>query len=259
MVELPYPNNDVVHGLFTAFGLIAALIVFLSEKRRLNLRDDRLWAIVGCTLAFGAVGGRLGTWLTSVDQGEPAGLLEWWLSGNRSIVSGMIGAWVGVYFGKWITGYRWKTGDLFAPAAALAIGIARIGCFLTEYPGTRTGGNWGVTMPAGFVDAVGGHVAECPSCGHHPSLLYEAVFHVVAFFALMRLRGRLPRPGDLFILYVSAYALFRFGVEFVRGNREFAFGLSGPQLFCLLTLPLLAWRMVRMWRESRAVPEGAPA
>lgn len=257
MVELPYPNDAVVHGLFTALGLTAAMLVFLWERKRLDLRDDRLWAVVGCALAFGALGGRLGTWLTSVDAGEPADLVGWFLYGNRSIISGMIGAWAGVYIGKWLTGYKWKTGDLFAPAAALAIGIARIGCLLTEYPGTPTRGGWGITVPEGFVGAVGGHVAECPTCGHHPSLLYEAVFHLAAFGVLWRLRGKLPRPGDLFILYVSAYALFRFFVEFVRGNREFAFGLTGPQLTCLVTLPLLTWRMVRMWRESRAAREGA--
>lgn len=259
MVELPFPNDAVVHGLFTALGLIAALGVFLWEKRRLNLSDDRLWTIVGCALAFGALGGRVGTWLTSAAGDDPASLYEWWLGGNRSIVSGIIGAWAGVYIGKWITGYRWKTGDLFAPATAIAMGIARIGCFLTEYPGTPTGGGWGVTLPAGFASGAAAHVDQCPTCGHHPSLLYEAVFHLAAFGVLWRLRGRLPRPGDLFLLYVSAYALFRFVVEFVRGNQTFALGLSGPQLVCLLTLPLLAARMVRMWRESRAAREGVHA
>ena len=160
----------------------------------------------------------------------------------------MIGAWLGVYVGKWLTGYRWKTGDLLAPAAALAIGIARIGCLLTEYPGTPTGGPWGMTVTPEFAAAFGG----VAGVGLHPSLLYEAVFHLVMFVLLMRLRGKLPRPGDLFILYVSCYAVFRFLVEFVRGNQEFWLGMSGPQLTCLVGLPLVAWRMRRMWSEHRA-------
>lgn len=82
----------------------------------------------------------------------------------------------------------------------------------------------------------------CPSCAlgvpMHPSFVYEVMFHGVAFFVLIKWSGRLGRPGDSFRLYLLAYALFRFAVEFVRDNPVFAFGLSGSQVFLLTTVPL---------------------
>ena len=70
----------------------------------------------------------------------------------------------------------------------------------------------------------------------------------MAFAWLWRHRDRLARPGDLFICYVAAYALFRFAVEFVRANDQVWLGLTRPQWFLLCTLPLLGWRVSRIWR-----------
>lgn len=245
MIEVPFPGNPWVHGLFVAFGLVAAGVVFAREKRRLGLHDDRLWAVAGCALAFGALGARLCTWFS--DPTIP--LWDWWTEGNRSILSGLLGAWVGVHVGKRATGYVPSTGDLFAPAVALAMAIGRLGCALTELPGTPTGGPWGMTLPSPYAEAVGAR----PGVGLHPSLLYEVAFHAVAFAVLWRLRGRLARPGDLFVSYVAAYALFRFAVEFVRGNEPFWLGLSGPQVLCLILLPLLVWRLTRVIRDALAL------
>lgn len=39
--------------------------------------------------------------------------------GSRSIIGGLLGAYIGVLVAKRLIGYRAKTGDLFAPAVAL--------------------------------------------------------------------------------------------------------------------------------------------
>jgi len=71
-----------------------------------------------------------------VDLRQNASLMEQWLYGNRSILGGLVGAWIGVHVAKKIVGYRVRTGDLFAPAVALGMAIGRVGCLLTELPGT---------------------------------------------------------------------------------------------------------------------------
>ena len=53
-----------------------------------------------------------------------------------------------MHVAKRLTGYRARTGDLFAPAVALGMAIGRVGCLLTEQPGTPTGGGWGITLDA---------------------------------------------------------------------------------------------------------------
>lgn len=248
MIGLPAAGNALVHGLWMAVAIVAGLAVFGWEIRRRRLFDERLWVIAGVSLALGAVASRLGTWFQELDPARNVSVLEWWIGGNRSVLAGLVGAWAGVLLGKRITGYPTSTGDLFAPAVALAMALGRIGCLLTELPGKPTGGNWGIILTPEQAALLGG-----PSgVGLHPSFLYEIAFQAVACAWLWRMRDRLPRSGDLFICYVAGYAAFRFGVEFVRGNEEAWFGLTRPQWFLLVTFPLLAWRVRRIWRTPSA-------
>ena len=41
---------------------------------------------------------------------------------------GLVGAWLGVHVAKRLTGYKLRTGDLFAPAVAIGMAVGRIGC-----------------------------------------------------------------------------------------------------------------------------------
>jgi phosphatidylglycerol:prolipoprotein diacylglycerol transferase len=95
----------------------------------------------------------------------------------------------------------------------------------------------------------------------HPSFVYEIVFHAVAFCVLwFWLRHRLTAPGETLTLYLAAYGVFRFAVEFVRGNEVVWHGLTRPQLFLLVTVPLILARIV--WQAHRGVyrsPDTAPA
>ncbi len=50
-------------------------------------------------------------------------------------------------------------------------------------------------------------------------------------------------PGEIFVWYVAAYGVFRFLVEFVRGNEVVWHGLTRPQLFLAMTIPLVLLRI----------------
>jgi phosphatidylglycerol---prolipoprotein diacylglyceryl transferase len=239
MIGLPFAGNGLVHGGFLGLGILAALLFYAYEKRRRGMSDPRLWPIAGFAIAFGAIGSRLLTW----DFSRQVSLAEWWGNGDRSILAGLVGAWFGVHLGKRLTGYREKTGDLLAPAVALALVIGRVGCLLTELPGTPTGEAWGIVLTPEQAEVVGGVSAV----GLHPSFLYEIAFHVAAFAVMWRFRDSLAHPGDLFICFVTSYAVFRFLVEFVRGNEVLWLGMSRPQWFLLAVLPLLLWRMLRVF------------
>jgi phosphatidylglycerol---prolipoprotein diacylglyceryl transferase len=105
-----------------------------------------------------------------------------------------------------------------------------------------TGHAWGVVLDK--TDAALVHApANVPL---HPSFLYEIAFHAVAFVLLWRFRDHLSKPAGLLVLYLAAYAVFRFLVEFVRANEVAWAGLTRPQLFLLVVLPLLLWRAVRV-------------
>jgi prolipoprotein diacylglyceryltransferase len=63
------------------------------------------------------------------------------------------------------------------------------------------------------------------------------------------LRHRSLPPGETFVWYVAGYAVFRFLVEFVRGNEIAWLGLTRPQLFLLATIPLIFARIA--WQARR--------
>jgi phosphatidylglycerol:prolipoprotein diacylglycerol transferase len=238
------------HDVLVGAGLVVAVAVFGFEKRRRGVTDDRLWVVVALALAWGAVFARLGTWVQHVDLSRNDTLLQHWLYGSRSILGGLMGAYLGALFGKRVTGYRERTGALFAPSVAAGMAVGRFGCLLTERPGTVTGHAWGVVLNK--TDAALVHApANVPL---HPSFLYEIAFHALSFVLLWRFRDRLDKPAGLFTLYLAAYAVFRFLVEFVRGNEVAWAGLTRPQLFLLAMAPLLLWRAVLVLRPPAVNP-----
>lgn len=239
----PIPTHD----LFVLLGVLAAAVVFVLEARRRGQTDERLVYVVAGALVGGALLMRLGTWAQHLDLRENASLAEHWLYGNRSILGGLVGAWAGVHVAKRLVGYRERTGDLFAPAVALGMAIGRIGCLLTELPGTPTRLGWGIHLDAADAAQFGVE----PGVGLHPSFGYEIAFHLTAFCVLWwGLRGRPLPPGTTFVWYVAAYGVFRFLVEFVRGNEVAWAGLTRPQLFLLVTVPFVLARIVWQWRQG---------
>ena len=126
------------HEFFVGLGLAVAMLVFRAEMGRRGLHDQRLWAVVAVSLSWGAVFMYAGTWFQHLDPAENAGFVEQFLHGNRSILGGLVGAYAGALVGKRVTGYRARTGALFAPAVAAGMAVGRFGCLLTEAPGTPT-------------------------------------------------------------------------------------------------------------------------
>ena len=240
----------LTHDVCVALGIGVAAVVFLWEVRRRRAQDDRLWYVLAGALVGGALLARLGTWAQHLDPRDNATLVEQWAYGNRSILSGLVGAYLGAIVAKKVSGYPWRTGDLFAPAVAAGMAVGRVGCLLAEPPGTPTDLPWGITLDAAQAGAM--HTAA--GVPLHPSFGYEILFHAVAFGALLALRKKVTAPGALFKIYLAAYAAFRFVVEFVRGNEVVWLGLTRPQLFLLACLPVIVAGLVSdLVRRKEAV------
>lgn len=221
------------HELFVGLGVLVAVIVFVIEARRRRQTDERLIHVVAGGLVGGALLMRLGTWAQHLDLRDNASLAEQWAYGNRSILGGLFGAWLGVHVAKRISGYRLRTGDLFAPAVALGMAVGRIGCLLSEPYSTTGRTNW--------------------------SFAWEIAFHLAAFCVLWSwLRHRALPPGTTFVFYIAAYGAFRFLIEFWRGNEVAWAGLTRPQLFLLCTIPLVLTRIAVQWHKGAYQALAAP-
>lgn len=248
------------HGCFVLAGVVVAALVFFAEARRRRMLDERIVGIVAGTLLCGAVGAKLSTlglYLEAAPDPSPLGAI---VAGGKSILGGLAGAYLGAHLAKRLLGYRERTGDLFAPAVALGMAVGRVGCLLTEQVGTPTTMPWGLTLSA----ELAARIPNCPYCAPgvrlHPSFLYEILFHL-AMFALIWwwLRPRVFVKGELLKIYLLAYALFRFAVEYVRGNEVVWEGLTRSQIFLIPSATLLALYFLRQWRRGAYALPAPPA
>ena len=127
-----------------------------------------------------------------------------------------------------------------APGIILAQAIGKVGCTLN---GCCYGGE-----TAAFCAIVYTHPESFGPIGVpvHPTQIYEIIYNLIVFAVLVRLRGRFKPDGSLFLIYLSLYSLWRFGISFLREGTPFLFGLQEAQVIALIVLAiaisLLAFR-----------------
>lgn len=251
------PITVYTHDVFTVLGFAAGFALYYRALRRDGALDARIVVISLAALLGGAVGARLITSWEILGDANAFGMpLTFVLThGPRSIIGGLAGGYLAIFLSKRALGYTLSTGDYYAAAIPLALAIGRIGCFLSELPlGTPTDLPWAMTVSPEAAAAF----PRCPGCSGpmHPSMLYEIGFHAGAF-ALIATRGPLlPIRGDTLKLYLLAYGLFRFWVEFVRGNEVQALGMTGPQL---VLIPLTALLIIHFARRLASGAYRVPA
>ena len=248
------------HDFFSVLALVVGVAIYYRALRRRGILDDRIVLVSMAVILGGILGARTITAWENTDeigQALAAGAPLSWviLHGNKSILGGIAGGFVAGVLAKRALGYSRSTGDSYALAIAVATAIGRVGCFLSELPlGTPTLLPWGMTVSQQAAAAF----ARCPGCAGpmHPSMLYEIGFNLVAAALIVRFGRRVPVQGDLLKLYLLAAFVFRFLVEFVRGNEVQLLGLTGPQI---VLVPLIAWLAIHFWRRYRSGAWHLPA
>lgn len=126
--------------------------------------------------------------------------------------------------------------DIFMAPLALAHALGRVGCFLNGCCyGKATDFLFGVQFPG-------------DPFPRHPTQLYESAFLFMLSLLLgWRLkRVGVSRPGSQLGIYLLAYAAWRFGVEFLRGdNPPFLSGFTFSQVVSIPTIFFGLWLSVR--------------
>lgn len=133
----------------------------------------------------------------------------------------------------------WKVADMFTPFLALGYALVRVGCFLRGCCyGEITTSVLGVVFPA--VDEF----------VRHPTQLYSSALNLVLFAFLIWFYPRRKFSGQVFLLYLIGYCIYRFIVEFFRETVIFYGFLSLGQVY---TLGLLVVAIaLYLWQRSRS-------
>lgn len=265
MYPIFYENGPFViytHDLFTVLGLLVGLGLYYRELRRRNMLSSEIFWI-SIAAVFGAgIGSRLITawehpaYYATFNQ---VPLTYFITHSGKGIIGALAGGYLAIALSKRFFHYTQSTGDCYAAGIAIATVIGRIGCFLSELPlGKPTDLPWGITVDPTAAQ----NFAYCPYCDQkmHPSMVYEIIFHLIAFMLILRFRHRVIVQGDTLKIYLLVSAIFRFLVEFVRANAEQFWGLTGPQIDLIPLTTLLIYHFVRQWRRGiYRMPPAPPA
>ena len=194
-----------------------------------DIDDALFYGILGTIL-----GGRLG-YVLFYKLGdylpEPWRIFYVW-EGGMSFHGGLLG----VIFALWLFARHRKQDwiaitDFIAPLVPLGLAAGRLGNFINaELWGRPTNVPWAMVFPN--VDAL----------PRHPSQLYEFGLEGVALFVLLWWFSVKPRPrGAISGLFLIAYGVFRFAVEFTREPDRFLGTLAlGFTMGQWLSVPMIA-------------------
>jgi len=131
----------------------------------------------------------------------------------------------------------WPIADIFAPFVALGYALVRIGCFLEGCCYGRVTSSWlGLVFPT--VD----------SFSRYPTQLFSSFLNLILFLILIWLYPRRRFPGQVFIVYLIGYSVYRFIVEYFRESLIMVGPISLGQVY---TLGLLAAGIaLYFWQKS---------
>ena len=218
------------YSLFMILAIVSGALYYIYRNRKSEKQNHGAFEIAASALIFGVIGSKIPVLIESptLDQFLYA----------KSIVGGLIGGMIGVILVKKVLKIKSKLGNLIAPAVALGLAVGRLGCYFNGCCyGVETHAHWGVDFGDGLL--------------RYPTQLFEVGFHLIAFVLLHHFSYRVKTPGILFKLYLIAYFVFRFLIEFIRVNPILFFYLTVYQLLsCLAALYLTILLFYQFKKQS---------
>lgn len=240
-------------GIFFVLGIVAALVLFdkLSKIRGMSQKSNSFYYIV----SIGAIiGGYLSAVLVqSIYNWIENGYFEF---GGMTFLGGLAGG-ILVFFiiffcfarGE-VRGDLGKMAEIAAPCAAIGQGIGRFGCFFAGCCyGKHAEGFFS------FLGVVFKYGDGADGLARYPTQLFEAFFLIALAVVLIILNVK--KKNVSLAVYFAAYGIFRFLIEFIRGDDRGSIGSSffSPSQVWSIVLVLVALVLVGFMIFRKKKPE----
>ena len=219
------------YGVMLALAFATGILLAVKRGKRYGFTFNQIYDVSMIIVVSAIVGSRIGYVIFHLDEFRG----RWWDMINPIQSTGQIGLSGLVILGGVIASlisvflyYRWKKlsvakiADVVAPCFALGIAIGRIGCFLNGCCfGKECHLPWAMRFPEGSIaHYIYGNTPI------HPTQLYEILYCLLIFAALLLVEKRSRFNGFLFALFMVLYGTFRFINEFFRYYEGYESGMN---------------------------------
>jgi phosphatidylglycerol:prolipoprotein diacylglycerol transferase len=204
------------YGFFMALAFLIGLKVLLYRAKKQEIEEEIIYDLTLIILISGIIGARLlaGFINFSFYLSNPMEIFKIWKGGlvfYGGFITAILAATVFI-FKKRLD--LWEIADLYAPVIALGHSIGRIGCFCAGCCYGKVCSSWcGVIFKNPYSLAPLGIKI-------HPTQIYSSVGNFMIFLFLLQMEKHKHYKGQIFILYVICYSVFRFFIEFWRGDER---------------------------------------
>ena len=214
------PYSVYSYGAMLALAFLVCSFLAKRRAASIGMDGEKILDLTVLLIMSGVIGGRIMFVVLDLEyfKTRPLDIFKLW-EGGLVWYGGLILAVIsGAVFLRIYKMPILKTADLMMPYVALGQAIGRIGCFLN-----------------------GCCYGKTPAL---PTQLFESA---AMFIVYLILRRRVPSNGRTFFLYLILYSVFRFFIEFIRGdNMLVIMGLTFSQFISLiiLTAAAILWKVI---------------
>ncbi len=230
------------YGMLIMFGAVLAAWLTQRMLRKMGKDPEMVWDGFFWVIILGIIGARIYHVLTPSKYSgitteyylqHPLQILQMW-DGGLGMPGALIGGAIGVYIFAKRQGLSFASLlDAAAPGVALAQAIGRWGNFINqELYGQPTDLPWCIKIDP---------VYRLPGYGEfecfHPLFLYESLWNLLNAIFLLWLFHKYKSKlinGDLFLVYMIAYPIGRFLLEYLRLDYVQIGGINFNQALMLI-------------------------
>ncbi|MBQ4061508.1 MAG: prolipoprotein diacylglyceryl transferase [Christensenellaceae bacterium] len=223
------------YGLMLLAGLLLGCALYLITAKKYSF--DR--KVMLNMLLFAVVGGFIGSKLLFI-------IVEWdkvfvpgaafmnIINSGYVFYGGFIGAALMILLYAKKSGRSiYELSDTFLPCLCLAHAVGRAGCFLAGCCyGCETKSSIGVYFPEGGYAPSGIKIL--------PTQLFEAVFLLILAAVLVKILFSSKKKGNVTIVYLFAYSVWRFFIEFYRMDERGNVGILSTSQFISIFIFIFA-------------------
>ncbi len=254
------------YGLLIGLGVLAGILMAAHMAKVTGQNPEEYWDFAVYAVIFSIIGARIYYVIFAWDfyKEDLLGIFKL-RNGGLAIYGGVIAAFITLFVYCRIRKRNpLLMGDTCMPGLILGQAIGRWGNFMNrEVFGEYYDGLFSMQLPVDAVRArdisenIAAHIPEGVNyINVHPTFLYESVWNLLVFAALLVFRKHKKFDGELCLLYFGGYGLGRFLIEGIRTDTIFLPGTTVPvsQVLALLMVifSVIADVMVRGAIRRRA-------